>query len=133
MPLAFLAHFMYLNSTFISHTTIPGGGKKGVAIRPYPSPGPPPFIPNAFLKCEALTGFDSYWAVSRKKEIELDKKLSLAKKSLHPKQHQSRAKKPNTNQMPSGIKTIHPFRKGFASPRQCKTASDLPAIFRIKS
>ena len=26
----------------------PGGGKKGVAIRPYPSPGPLPFIPNAF-------------------------------------------------------------------------------------
>ena len=44
----------------------PGGGKKGVAIRPYPAPGPPPFNPNAFLMSETLAGFDSYWASSLK-------------------------------------------------------------------
>ena len=60
----------------------PGGGKKGVAIRPYPSPGPLPFIPNAFYMCEALTGFDSCWAVSRKEECKLGKKFLLAKKHL---------------------------------------------------
>ena len=59
---------MHLNSTYFFHTLFPGGGKKGVAIRPYPSPGPLPFIPNAFLKSEALTGFDSYWAVSPTKK-----------------------------------------------------------------
>ena len=76
---------MHLNSTYFFRTIIPGGEKKGVAIRPYPSPGPPPFIPNAFLKCEALTGFDSYWAVSRKKEIELGNDFLFARKYLHPK------------------------------------------------
>ena len=57
--------------TFIS-TDTSGGGKKGVAIRPYPSPVPPPFIPNAFYQSGTLTGSDSYWAVSRKKECESD-------------------------------------------------------------
>ena len=143
--------------------------------------------------CEALPGFDSYWAVSPTRENELGEKSLLAKNYLRPTQNYSRAKKPNTNQMPSGIctakrrcgskglgprgrgrgriatpwplprvskpcknqflseksnlnpftftahfenryhrpagcgrTTIHPLREGFASPKRCKTASDLP-------
>ncbi len=57
-----------------------GGGKKGVAIRPYPAPGPPPFNPNAFLMCETLTGFDSYWASSLKINDVSDRLLSFIKK-----------------------------------------------------
>ena len=63
----------------ISSYTTSGGGKKGVAIRPYPSPGPLPFIPNAFYMCEALSGFDSCWAALRKKEIKLGIEFFLAK------------------------------------------------------
>ena len=96
--------FFYFFHTTASSIT-PGGGKKGVAIRPYPSPGPLPFIPNAFYMCEALTGFDSYWAVSPTRENELGEKSLLAKNYLRPTQNYSRAKKPNTNQMPSGICT----------------------------
>ncbi len=62
----------------------PGGGKKGVAIRPYPSPGPPPFIPNAFYMCEALAGFDSCWAASRKEEYKLGEIFLLVEKYLRP-------------------------------------------------
>ena len=61
-----------------------GGGKKGVAIRPYPAPGPPPFIPNAFLMCETLAGFDSYWATSRKEEYKLGEIFLLVEKYLRP-------------------------------------------------
>ena len=87
----FLAFRFYLvllseNSPFVFRLLLmyytpcyPGGGKKGVAIRPYPSPGPLPFIPNAFYMCEALPGFDSCWAVSRKEECKLGKKFLLAK------------------------------------------------------
>ena len=95
---------IYSFSTYI-FAILSGGGKKGVAIRPYPSPGPPPFIPNAFIKCGTLTGSDSCWAVSQTKEIELGEEFLLAKKKLRPIQNHSRAKKPNTNQMPSGICT----------------------------
>ena len=45
------------------------GRAQGVAIRPLALPrGPIPLDPNAFYMYEALAGFDSYWAVSPKKD-----------------------------------------------------------------
>ena len=76
-----------------------------IVVRPYPAPGPPPFIPNAFLMCEALTGFDSCWAASKTKESELGEEFLLTKKKLRPIQILLSATRPNTNQMPSGICT----------------------------
>ena len=103
-------HFSFSRIPFLSFynyifAILSGGGKKGVAIRPYPSPGPPPFIPNAFIKCGTLTGSDSCWAASPRKESELGKVSSSPKKYLRPTQNDSNAKKPNTNQMPTGICT----------------------------
>ncbi len=82
-----------------------GGGKKGVAIRPYPSPGSPPFIPNAFYMCGTLTGSDSCWAASQTKESKLGEEFLLAEKYRCPTQNLPSAARPNTNQMPSGICT----------------------------
>ena len=121
MPLAFAAHSVYMITRFFPYTIFPGGGKKGVAIRPSPSPGPLPFIPNAFYMCEALAGFDSCWASSPTRESELGKASLFPKKYLRPTQSLFSASRPNTNQMPSGITTIHPFREGCASPKQKNT------------
>ena len=71
-----MIHFPFLPYYNYIFAILPGGGKKGVAIRPYPSPRPLPFIPNAFLMCEALTGFDSCWASSLTKESELGEDIS---------------------------------------------------------
>ncbi len=104
-----LLAFWYLDPSYFYYNFIsailPGGGKKGVAIRPYPSPGPPPFIPNAFYMCEALTGFDSCWASSPTRKSELGKASLFPKKYLHPTQNLFSATRPNRNQMPSGICT----------------------------
>ena len=82
-----------------------GGGKKGVAIRPYPSPGPLPFIPNAFIKCGTLTGSDSCWAASRKRECKLGEEFLRVKKYLRLTQNLFSTKKPNTNRSPAGLRT----------------------------
>ena len=87
-----------------------GGGKKGVAIRPYPSPGPPPFIPNAFLKSGTLTGSDSCWASSPTRECELGEEFLLAKKKLRPTQNLLSSTRPNTNRSPQGFAHIKSVR-----------------------
>ena len=95
-----------------------------------------PFIP--ILQSGTLTGSDSYWVSSPTRGSELGKEFLLAKKHLRPTLSLSSTTQPNTNRSPSGLRTYkrrlwvdggttrHPFREGFASPKRCKTASDLP-------
>ena len=103
-------HFSFSRIPFLSFynyifAILSGGGKKGVAIRPYPSPGPPPFIPNAFIKCGTLTGSDSCRASSPTRECELGEEFLLAKKKLRPTQNLLSSTRPNTNRSPSGLRT----------------------------
>ena len=146
-----MIHFpSFPNSQFHSLMAFkPGGGKKSSERKAAfsPPPGPPPlFWPR--LSCKKMPqAFSTNWDVSLTKESELGKASLFPKKYLRPTQNLFSATRPNTNQMPSGIctakrrwgskglgprgrgrgrTTIHPFREGFASPKRCKTASDLP-------
>ena len=61
----------------------PGDGAWGLRFALCPFPGAPsPSTHNAFYMCEALPGFDSCWAASRKEECKLGKKFLLVKKHL---------------------------------------------------
>ena len=115
-------NFLFLHIP--SSTFDPGGGKKGVAIRPYPSPGPPPFIPNAFIKCGTLTGSDSCWASSPTRECELGEEFLLAKKKLRPTQNLLSSTQPNTNRSPQGFTHIKSVRvEGDGAPGKGQRAN----------
>ncbi|MEQ3354111.1 hypothetical protein AAA081_07390, partial [Aedoeadaptatus acetigenes] len=72
------------------------GRAQGVAIRPLALPrGPIPLDPNAFYMCEALAGFDSFWASSPTRESELGEEFLWAKKYLRPPHILLSATQPN--------------------------------------
>ena len=85
----------------------PGGGEKSSERKAVfsPPPGPPPlFWPR--LSCKKMpAAFSTNWAVSREKRMCVGDEFLLVNKKLRPIQNLVFAKKPNTNQMPSGICT----------------------------
>ena len=57
---------VFLKKKSIHLRYFPGKGIGRCESPSFLSPGPNPFHPNAFYMCEALTGFDLYWAALRK-------------------------------------------------------------------
>ena len=98
----------FLNSKIHSFMAFkPGGGEKSSERKAAfsPPPGPPPlFWPR--LSCKKMpAAFSTNWAVSPTSKNELGEASLFPRRHLYPNKNQSKAKKPNRNQMPSGICT----------------------------
>ena len=78
----------------------------GVAISPLALPqGPIPLHPNAFYMCEALAGFDLYWASSLLNGFYMGEDISFEIKMLCPTYFYSLAKKSDRNRNPVGFRS----------------------------
>ena len=112
-----------------------------------PPPGPPPlFWPR--LSCKKMpAAFSANWAASPPREDELGEasffrrkifaQFKIIQERRSPIQIEARQGFAHIKGVCGwmgmgprgrgrGRTTIHPFREGFASPKRCKTASDLP-------